>query len=71
MMTTSDIHTDIVRELLKRPVGMVRGALHGSIVVASYKPSKDAENEGKVASRDKQAIFMGYYHHDGTCINDI
>ena len=47
MMTTSDIHTDIVRELLKRPVGMVHGALHGSIVVASYKPSKDAENEGK------------------------
>ena len=26
---------------------MVRGALHGSIVVASYKPSKDAENEAK------------------------
>ena len=47
MMTTPDIHTDIVRELLKRPVGMVRGALHGSIVVASYKPSKDAENEAK------------------------
>ena len=47
MMTTPDIHTDIVRELLKGPVGMVRGALHGSIVVASYKPSKDAENEAK------------------------
>ena len=47
MMTSPDIHTDIVRELLKRPVGMVRGALHGSIVVASYKPSKDAENEAK------------------------
>ena len=47
MMTSPDIHTDIVRELLKRSVGMIRGALYGSIVVASYKPSKDAENEAK------------------------
>ena len=52
MMTTPDIHTDIVRELLKRPVGMVRGALHGSIVVASYKPSKDPRTRPRSTQRE-------------------
>ena len=47
MMATPDIHIDTVSNIFKTPVGMVRGALHGCIVVASYKPSKDAENEAK------------------------